>query len=433
MQIRNNGAVSRLLASIEVPRFFNARQSFARPVIAPARIPAIIRQIFDQPELARQLQPGQSIAITAGSRGIRNIDLITRAIVDVCRDRGCRPFVVAAMGSHGQATPAGQLAVLASLNITEASMCCPVQPATDVRLIGHSADGRPVFLAETALAADGIIAVNRIKPHTAFRGAYESGLCKMLTVGLGLQAGAQAVHADGAAGLARNIPAMARVVIGQAPLLLAVAIIENAYDETCHLEGMLPAAILEREPALLQMAAAHMPRILVSTGDVLVIDEIGKNYAGTGVDPNIAGTFATDCASGGVSVQRTCLLRLSEATHGNALGVGLASAITQSLYNAIDPEPMYLNCLTSTLIRSAMIPCVLASDKEAIQFCLGTCVGLDKARPRLIRIANTLHLETIMLSEAYYPAVLQDHYPGLTALDEPHELSFDRAGNLLPA
>ena len=188
--------------------------------------------------------------------------------------------------------------------------------------------------------------------------------------------------------------------------------------------------VLEREPELLKIAFANMPSILVGAGDVLIVDNVGKNFSGTGVDPNITGTFSTPYASGGVSVQRTCFLNLTPQSHGNALGIGLASAITKRIFDEIDADVMYTNCITSTVIRSAMTPCVMSTDKEAVQFCIRTCNRIDVQNPRVIRIQNSLHIGQVMLSEAYYADVLTGKYAGLTALDAPAAMTFDEQGTL---
>ena len=428
MEIVQGGQVSRLLEGVPIPRMFRARQDFPADHIPADEIPSAVAEAMGP--LARRIKPGQHIAVTAGSRGIANVDRITRAIVDTVRRLGAVPFLVPAMGSHGGATPQGQLEVLAGYGITRQSMGCEIQADMDVVQLGTTGAGVPVYLARAALEADGIIIACRIKPHNAFRGTYESGICKMMTVGLGKQKGAEQVHARGMGKIAENIPAMARIVLDRAPVLFAVACMENAYDQTCRIEAVAREDIMEREPELLRYAFAHMPSLLVRAGDVLVVDEIGKNYSGTGVDPNITGTFSTPYACGGVQVQRTCFLGLSDASHGNALGVGLADVITRRLYSRIDPEKMYPNCITSTVLASARIPCVVATDREAIQMCIRTCTGIDTSRPRIIRIPNSLHIGQIMLSEAYYADVAAGRWPGLEACSAPEPLAFDGAGRL---
>ena len=431
MNVIQGGGVSNLLQGVEIPRMFRARQSFPEAAILPQDLPQVIFAELSKPEIAGQIKPGLRIAITAGSRGIANVAIITKAIVDFVKTRQAEPFIVPAMGSHGGATAEGQLEVLAGYGITPDRMGCPIHSCMDAVLLGESERGKPVFLDQLAFESDGIIVSCRIKPHNAFRGRYESGICKMLAVGLGKQAGAESVHADGMGQMAENLLANAKVILAKAPVLFAIPCLENAYDETCKIEAVPREQILDREPELLELAFANMPRLLVAEGDVLVVDEIGKNYSGTGVDPNITGTFSTEFASGGVKVQRTCMLDLSDVSHGNGLGVGLASAITKRLFDKLDPEKMYPNCITSTVLKSAMIPLVLASDREAIQLCIRTLNGVDKNAARIIRIANSLHIGRIMLSEAYFNDVLLGKYAGVAAIDEPQHLEFDAAGNLL--
>lgn len=358
MEIKRGGVVSRLLEDVPLPRMFRARQDFPRPVIPPQDIPAAVARELSREPFRSKLRPGMEVAITAGSRGIANVALITRSIVDFVRS--CR-----------------------------------------------------------------------LKPHNAFRGPYESGPCKMMTVGLGKQRGAERVHADGMGRIAQNIPSMARVVLEKAPILFAIPCMENAYDETCRIEAIDRDDIMDREPELLKYAFSQMPSLLVGSCDVLVVDETGKNYSGTGVDPNITGTFSTEFAHGSVEVQRTCFLDLSEASHGNSLGVGLASVITKRFFDKIDLEMMYPNCITSTVLASARIPCVVATDKEAIQMCVRTCNGIDQTAPRIIRIPNSLHIGQIMLSESYYADALAGRWPGVVPLSPPEELRFDSDGALL--
>ncbi len=339
MKVTRGGTVSKLLADVQIPDMFRARQTFPRESIAPEQIPAVVEQQIAQPCFSEKIKPGMSIAITAGSRGIRNVDIITKAVVDAVKRRGAEPFIVPAMGSHGGAAAEGQKEMLAGFGITEEAMGCPIKSSMEVVELGYSSLGKRVVLDRNAYEADGIIVSCRLKPHNAFRGTHESGPCKKMTVGLGKQVGAQTVHSDGMGKIGQNIPTMAAVVLEKAPILFAIPCIENAYDETAVIEAILPENILEREAELLEVAKANMPSLIVGEGDVLVVDEVGKNYSGTGVDPNITGTFSIDFAHGGIQVQRTAFLNLSEISHGNALGVGLASAITSSPHAAARGTP----------------------------------------------------------------------------------------------
>lgn len=432
MKVIRDGMVSELLRDVEIPKMFHAKQTFPQEHIKPEEIPDVVFKEMAKDEFSSLINPGMNIAITAGSRGIRNVDIITKAIVDFVKEKGAKPFIVPAMGSHGGATAMGQLEVLKSYNITEESMSCPIKSSMEVVKLGVSERGKDVFMDKNAYESDGIIISCRLKPHNAFRGKVESGPCKMMTVGLGKQKGASLVHSDGMNVIAENIPTMAKVVIEKAPILFAIPCIENAYDETAKIEGILAKDILEREAELLKYAFSNMPKLIVEESDVLIVDEIGKNYSGTGVDPNITGTFSTKYASGGLKVQRTCFLNLSSASHGNALGTGLASAITKKIFDQMDIEKMYPNCISSTVLESARIPCVVSTDKEAVQICIRTCTGIeDKDKIRIVRIANSLHIDRIMLSESYYEEVISGKYLGIEAIDVPQELKFDKEGNII--
>ena len=431
MEIKKGGNVSRMLEGIPIPDMFRAEQAFDKSHIEPVEIPSIVRKELSRPEIADTIRPGMSIAITAGSRGVANVDTITRAIVDFCKERGADPFIVPAMGSHGGATAEGQAQLLEGYGITAETMGCPVRSSMETVLLGYSEFGKPVYQDKNAHEADGIIVSCRIKPHNAFRGTYESGICKMMVVGLGKQKGAESVHSDGLGNMARNLPANARVVLENSNILFAIPTIENAYDETALIEAVPKDRIMKREPELLQFAFKNMPSILVGEADVLIVDSMGKNYSGTGVDPNISGTWSTEFGKGGLKVKRTCFLDLTDCSHGNANGMGLADFITKRMFDKLDPEMIYPNCFTSTVIRSGMMPPVVATDKEAIQACILTANQIDKKRPRIVRIKNTLHVGRIMLSEVYYEDVRAGKYPGLTALDEPAPLVFDEDENLL--
>ena len=433
MRIRSDGTVSRLLRDVALPGMFHASQRFPDRHIEREDIEKTIFEEIRRAGMDKRIRPGMRIAVTAGSRGIRNVDEITRSVVAFVKACGAEPFIVPAMGSHGGATAEGQKELLAGYGITEEKMGCPILSSMETVLLGYSELGKPVYMDRNAYESDGVILSCRLKPHNAFRGPVESGPCKMMTVGLGKQKGAEQVHSDGMDIIARNIPTMARVTLGTGKILFAIPCLENAYDQTLMFEAIPAEKILEREPELLKVAFENMPSILVGSGDVLIVDRIGKNFSGTGVDPNITGTFSTPYASGGVQVQRTCFLDLTEESHGNSLGIGLASAITRRIFDQIDADAMYTNCMTSTVIKSAMVPCVMSTDREAIQFCVRTCNRIDKDHPRIIRIQNSLHVGQIMLSEAYYADVLAGKYPGLSALDAPEDMTFDQDGTLTTA
>ena len=426
------GSVSSLLEGIKIPKMFRADQTFDHTHLEPSEIPAVVREQLSKPEIKSTIKPGMTIAITAGSRGIRNVDIITRAIVDFVWEQGATPFIFPAMGSHGGARAESQRELLAGYNITEESMGCEIRSSMETVMLGYSEYGKPVYQDKNANSADGIIVSCRIKPHNAFRGKYESGICKMMVVGMGKQKGAESVHSDGLGNMARNLPANAQVVLDNSKILFAIPCLENAYDETYMIESVPKDKIMEREPELLKLAFRNMPCIKVPDSEVLIVNEVGKNFSGTGVDPNISGTWSTEFGSGGLNVKRTCFLNLVDSSHGNCNGMGLASFITKRIYDKLDLDVIYTNCMTSTVLKSGMMPPVVWSDKEAIQACIRTAnQKKNPDSPDMVRIANTLHLGRIMLSESYYEDVLAGKYPGLTAVDAPAELEFDEDGALL--
>lgn len=426
--MRERQFVADLVSNTCVPRMFRARQIFPRPRIDPADIPGIIDGLLSQDKFASRVKPGMRIAITAGSRGIANNALTTKCIADFCKKQGAKPFVVPAMGSHGGATAEGQREILAGYGIVEAYVGCPIISSMEVKKVGVNDEGIDVYIDKHAAEADGIILGCRVKPHTAFRGPYESGLMKMMAIGLGKQVGAQQCHEAGFKNMAKNVPMWGRCILKNAPVLFGVPTIENAFDETCKIYAVAAEDIEAREPELLKEAFTYMPRIWVDSCDVLIVDQIGKNFSGDGMDPNITGTFCTPYATGGIDVQRVAVLDLSPETHGNGIGLGYASATTKRVFDQLDLASMYPNAITCTVLGGVRIPIVMESDRECIQCCIQTCNEIDKTRPRLVRIPNSLHLEHIMLSEAYLEEVRRN--PNLVIESEPEYLPFDSEGNL---
>ena len=426
--MRKRPFVASLVFDTFVPKMFRVRQVFPRPRIDPADIPGIIDGLLSEEKFASRVKPGMRIAITAGSRGIANSALTTKCIADFCKKQGAHPFVVPAMGSHGGATAEGQREILAGYGIVEEYVGCPIVSSMEVKKVGTNEAGIDVYIDRHAAEADGIILGCRIKPHTAFRGPYESGLMKMMAIGLGKQAGAQQCHEAGFKNMARNVPMWGRCILKNAPILFGVPTLENAFDETCKIVAVAAEDIEAQEPELLKEAFTYMPRIWVDRCDVLIVDQIGKNFSGDGMDPNITGTFCTPYATGGIDAQRVAVLDLSPETHGNAIGLGYASATTQRVFDQLDLASMYPNAITCTVLGGVRIPIVMESDRECIQCCIQTCNEIDKQNPRLVRIPNSLHLEHILLSEAYYEEAKAN--PHLVIEGEPEPMPFDEDGNL---
>lgn len=420
--------IAEKVSHITLPKMFRVRQTFPRPVIRPEEIPAAVYAALGEERICSRVKPGMRIAITVGSRGVANVARITKAIVDFCKERGALPFVIPAMGSHGGGTAQGQRKIIEDYGCTEEYLGCPIHASMEVVKIGKNEEGTDVYIDKFAAEADGIIVSCRVKPHSAFRGRYESGIMKMMAIGLGKQYGAQVCHSEGMGAMAKNVPLFGSAILKHAPVLFALAAIENAYDETARLEAVPAEEVAAREPALLEEAKANMPRILVDEADVLVVDQMGKNYSGDGMDPNITGNFPTPYASGGLKAQRVAALSLSPESHGNAIGSGNCSVMSQRIFDGIDLTSMYLNAITCCILTSSRIPILMESDRECVQMCVQTLVQADKQRPRIVRIPNSLHIEHILLSEAYWDQVKD--IPGLEIESGLEDWPFDENGDL---
>jgi hypothetical protein len=422
------GRIASQLGEVRLPRMATVRQRLDDARLED--IPGAIAAELSRAEIARTIAPGASVAITAGSRGVAHIDVVLREVAAGIRRLGGEPFLVPAMGSHGGATVAGQLAILESYGVTEDRVGAPIRATMETREIGMTGDGYPVHIDRAAAEADGIVVVGRVKPHSSYRGPYESGLMKMMAIGLGKHRGAEVCHAAGFGRFREMIPAFGRTVLAKANVLFGVAIVENAFDETFRIEAVPRDAIDAREPELLEEARRLMPSIPFPEFDILVVDRIGKNFSGDGADPNITGTYCTPYASGGPRFQRYVVLGMSDETHGNGLGVGMADITTARLVDAADFAAMYTNSLTNRVLNVVRIPMVLDTDRLALQAAVKCCLDIDPERPRIVRIANTSRLDVLAVSEALLPAARAD--PSLEVLEEPREMAFDRDGSLLP-
>jgi hypothetical protein len=352
-------------------------------------------EIVEGLEFACQMA-GRRVALLVGSRGISNLPLIVRQVGKQVQAAGGQPFVVAAMGSHGGGTVAGQLEVLAALGITAEAMGFPVQASAQWPLVA----GVPVN--RLALEADGIIPINRIKPHTSFRGPIESGLAKMLTVGLGGVPGAKAIHAYPLAEISGQIEARSRLILGQLPVVAGVALIENADHATCQVEVVAPEGLLAREKELLEVARRMMPQIPVAQADLLIVEEIGKCFSGTGMDTNVISRLRIAGAKEPPErFRRIIALGLAPAAEGNAYGIGLADFATQALVEATDWDKVRVNALTSGFTMRGMCPLVAVDEAEATRWAAQS-LGLEEGQLTWVRIKNTLDLTTIQMDPVTY-------------------------------
>jgi hypothetical protein len=410
------------------PRMVRLKQQFAGPTVAD--VAAATRAALDR--LALPVRPGQSVALTAGSRGIVNLAAIVRATVEHLQALGARPFIFPAMGSHGGGTAEGQQAVLARYGVTEAAMGCPIRATMDVVQVGE-AGGLPIWLDRYASEADWIGVINRVKPHTGFSGAIGSGLLKMMTIGMSKHRGAiQAHRANIRLGYERMIVTLGREMLRSARIAFGLGIVENGYDETARIEAFLPADLEAGERALLGQAAAWMARLPFDPIDLLVVDEIGKDVSGTGMDTHVIGRHGTFFEPPFEHPRITFIVAcdLTAHTGGNANGIGFADFTTRRLADKIDWAPTYINALTACSTRGPKLPPVLDTTRDAIATAL-SCLGLDRVEAaRMVRIRNTLHLAEVEVSEALLAEVAGR--PDLTLLGEPAPLAFDADGALPP-
>ncbi|MDP2872421.1 MAG: hypothetical protein Q8P31_07800 [Bacillota bacterium] len=417
------------------------RLRFPRPRLDD--VPGEVKSALARLPALGGLEQGQRVAVTAGSRGITGIAPILRAACEYLRTLGVEPVVVSAMGSHGGGTAAGQRDLLRSLGITEEALGgTPVICSAETDIIGHTPDGLAVHADRfTVREVHGVLVVNRVKPHTAFRGPTESGLLKMLAVGLGRQPGATIVHSRGPGSMCAAIRSMAAVSLEKLPVLGGLAILENGYEETAEIVPLMAQEFLSREETLLARARELLPRLPLAAADILVVEQIGKEVSGTGMDTNITGRWGDSDpgpeAGPTPGFRRVVVLDLTPSSHGNATGIGLADFTTDRVVQAMDRRVTYTNCLTSTLIDRARLPLFLPDDRQALAAAVLSLGEVDRGRASLVQIRDTLHLDVIRVS-AHVVGKMEPP-PGVTVEVEEQPgafpMGFDAGGRLarLPA
>lgn len=421
MEIRQQDNIRALLKDIVIPPMARARQRFDDSAIAD--VAAVTAAKLREQGLESRIRAGMCVALTGSSRYIADAAIVLRETASFVKGLGAFPVIVPAMGSHGGATADGQRAILTEYGITEESCGCEIFSSMDTVLTGHTPDGLPVYMDEFAHRCDAIVTIGRIKAHTAFRAKYESGLMKMLAIGLGKQKGADSLHEAGFGAFKTRIPAFATVIMQTNNVIFGIGIIENAFDRTCRIEVIKGEEIASREPDLLEYAKSRMARILIDETDLLIVREIGKNISGSGMDPNISGTWSTPYGGGGIKKQRVAVLDLTDESHGNALGVGRADTTTMRLFHKIDFTALYPNILTSTVTEPGKIAIVLEDDEMAIKGALKMLNGVDKPRARVVMIKNTLELSEIHISESLVSTA--ERTEGLDIVEDVRPLRFD--------
>lgn len=421
------GILQDLLKDIPIPQVASVKQTFANEQID--NLSEELRNHLDQEALKEQIKPGMEIAVAVGSRGLDRLVELTKETIAFLQSLGAKPFIVPSMGSHGGATAEGQKAVLEHLGITQESVNAEIRSSMEVIEVGKLPNGLPVYIDKLAAEADGIVVINRVKPHTAFRGPVESGIMKMISIGLGKQKGAEACHQLGFKHMAEHVPAMAKLTLARMPILFAVATVENAFDKIARVEVWKPEEIEEQEAGMQKLSKQLLPKLFFEKIDVLIIDQIGKNISGDGMDPNITGRYPTPYAYGGPEVTKMVVLDLTKQTEGNANGVGTADFTTQKLVDKMDRDTTYANGLTSTVVGPTNISTTLPNDKQAVQAAIKTCNILDFTKVKLVRIKNTLDIGTIEVSAALLNEV--DQHDNLEQLTDLQDMKFTTLDDLL--
>ncbi len=373
------------------------------------------------------IRPGQRVCLAAGSRGIDRIDEVVRAAVVEVRRRGGEPFIIPSMGSHGGATAEGQTEVLASLGITPEAMGCEIRASMETVQIGMVDDEIPVFIDRIAYEqADVIIPINRVKPHTDFHGPVESGLLKMIAIGMGKQKGADTFHSRGFSRFHELIPAVGRFTLTQVNIPFGLALVENGYARLFQIEAVPAGRIWEREQELCALARAQMARLPLKAMDVLVLDYIGKDISGLGMDSNVVGRYYTGPTGTGPDIQRIIVRDLTETTEGNAVGVGMADVVLEQAVAKMDREKTYMNCITAKTPEGARVALTVRSDREAMAVALACCLQVEPEQARIVRVKDTKHLERFFVSEPLLEEALASGR--CTVLEPLQPIDFDAEG-----
>ncbi|MGD9640563.1 MAG: lactate racemase domain-containing protein [Synergistaceae bacterium] len=419
------GFIDNSLSDVKLPKIVKVCQYFDKNKIED--IEGCVRQCMKNSLAYQRINPGQRIAVTAGSRGIDNIALITKIVCFMIKEKGAVPFIVPAMGSHGGATAKGQLHMLEINGMTEETMGVPILSSMETAMIGELENGDSVYIDKNAHEADGIVLINRVKAHTSFKGKYESGLMKMMTIGLGKQYGAQHYHQRGYGFMPWVIENVGKRVLVSSKIICGIAVVENGYGKTNIIECIDAADIPRREAELLIESYKHLSRPFFKEADVMVVKEIGKNISGVGCDSNISGRFNNEHFHNDIHITRVGFLELSKKSDGNANGMGLADFITQKFYDNVDFEQTYPNALTSTATVNVKVPMILSNDKNLFAVAVKTSCIADFDNVRLAIIESSKNMTTIYVSENMAEEAIA---AGMEVCGEPFEIPFSKEGAL---
>lgn len=398
-----------------LPKMHRVRQNFDHTFLED--VEGTVRAQFLRPEIREKIRPGSRVAVAVGSRGISNLPLIVRTTIEEIRALGGEPFIVSAMGSHGEGTPEGQREVLYGYGITEEAMGVPVVTEVDVVRLGETSRGIQVYFDKTAYEADVIVPINRVKLHTDFVSDIQSGLCKMLVIGLGNRQGCSAIHEDDFETFGDTIKEAAAIILEKAPVGFGMAILENAYDQTYAVEALPRETLIEREKELVKQARKNMPILMIPEIDILVVEEIGKDISGAGFDPNILGKsyILKEFVLEVPKINRMVLLDITPASHGNGIGLGVFDIITKKVFEQLNYQAMYANAIAIKVVDDCKVPLIAEDEREALLVAVKILRHADLDNLRIVKIRSTLELGEIQVSDALVPVVEQDSR--LTLLD----------------
>ena len=406
-----------------LPKFYRVQQSFKREAVDD--IAGNVRQQFLQFNFENKIRKGQSVAIAVGSRGISHLYSLVTAVIGALKSLKLQPFIVPAMGSHGNATSDGQVQVLKKMKITEESMGVPIISDMAVVSLGRLDGGAEIFFSKVAIEADHVVPINRVKPHTAFRGEVESGLSKMLAVGLGKQKGASTLHKYG---LSQVLIPSALRILEKVSVLFGLAVVENPFDQIHTIQLVRPESFIDVDRQLLKLAWEMFPKIPLEDLDILIVDEMGKNISGAGMDPNVVGLWRREGGKRNPDYRIILVLDLTDESHGNAVGIGLADLTTQHVMKKIDMETTHMNALTSGVLRSVCLPIPLKNDRIALETALNLLPNPGQAK--MARITNTLKVQKFWVTENCLSQL--NSREGVILDDKPVEIDFDNSGRIKP-
>jgi len=416
-----------ILKPVTLPNMFSVEQTFDTSHIENLA-KAVRTEVLQFPNISEIC--GKNVAVGIGSRGINNLQTIAQSLISVLKNLGANVYIVPAMGSHGGAIAENQTEILHKLGITQATMGVPIISSMETEIIGYTEDGIPVHMDINACQADYTVTIARIKPHSSFRGQYESGMVKMCVIGLGKQHGADFCHHRGMANMGINLQKIGKVFVEKSNLLFSLGLIENSYDETCWLKAVPRKEILIMEPRLLEKAKSLLPKIPFCNLDLLVIDEFGKNITGTGMDCNIIQRFTSEHMIAKPFIKRLVVLDLTDESDGNASGFGLADISTRRAFEKMSFTKTYPNLLTARTVIGGRIPIIMDNDYDALRAGIKTAPDVDYSKLRIVRIKNTLNLYDMEISEALYEEAKRNPLITIKSI-KSFSWEFDENNNLI--